>query len=611
MTRRSVQFSCGFLVAAATVGLLALPAFAQTTTKDYTLQAMQDEMNRSMTRLELDSQKRPYYIEYRILDVDVRAITASFGSLFSSTHQRNRFMDVSVRVGDPQLDSSNFITQNEFESSIGSTGEVGIDRDYSSLRQDLWLATDAAYKHALVQYSNKQAFLNSLSRPPEIPDFSTEPTVTDIEPLMKADWTSRNWDEEARESSQALRGFPDLYSSRIHYYLVYTTYYLVTSEGTKLRISHSVAGIEASMNTQAVDGMPLHNYYSDYVATPAELPQPAQVSQGLMQAAQQLEALRTAPNVPDYEGPVLFDAPAAASALIQALEPSLSGARPPLSCVPAYDQMVQQAGGHSDWAGRVNSRVLPLDVSLIDDPSATNFQGQPLLGGYSIDDEGVRAQRVEIVKNGILKNLLMSRRPGPDFILSNGHARSALLSAPVPMPSNLFFQATNAVSPADLRKKFLDRCREDGQKWCLEVKRMDNPALASESQSDFSSIISAVADGLSSGDRLPLLVYRVYVSDGHEELVRGARIKDLNVHSFRSIAAIGNDYTVFNVMQNGAVGFANTALDTFGSVEGGIPTSVVAPSMLLRDVEVRGYHGEPQRLPLVPIPPLTPRSSSN
>lgn len=603
MNSRRIAFCPLALIIAALTLVFVRPAGAQND-NDHTLEAMQDEMNRSVARLQLDSQKKPYYIEYRILDVDVRSITASFGTLFSSTHQRNRFMAVNVRVGTPQLDSSNFISQNGFQGFLGNTGEVGIDRDYNSLRQDLWLATDQAYKQALVQYSNKQAFLNSLSRPPEIPDFSTEAPVTDVEPLVPSDWTSRNWEDEARESSKVLRGFPDLYSTRVHYYLVYTTYYLLTSEGTKLRISHGVAGAEASMNTQAVDGMPLHNYFAAYAAAPSSLPQPADISKGLIKSAQQLEALRTAPNVEDYEGPILFDQPAAASLLAQALEPSLSGARPPLSSVPAYDQMVQQAGGHSEWNGRINSRVLPLDVSLIDDPDAKDFQGQPLLGGYSIDAEGVRAQRVSIVENGILKNLLMSRRPGPDFVLSNGHARSALLSRPEPMPSNLFFQASNTLSPADLRKKFLDLCRSDGQKFCLEVKRMDNPALASESQNDFSDIISSISDGLGSGDRLPLLVYKVDPNDGHEELVRGARIKGLSVHNLRTIAGIGNDFAALNYMQEASGGAANTALDAFGSVNGGIPTSIIAPSLLLEDVEVRGYHGEPRRLPLLPIPAL-------
>lgn len=565
---------------------------------------MQDEMNRSVQRLQIPGQQKPYYIEYRILDVDVRAVTSSFGTLFSSTHERSRFMSVGVRVGNNQLDSSNFISQNGFQGASSSAGQVGIDRDYNSLRQDLWQATDFAYKEALVDFANKQAFLNSLARPPEIPDFSSEPPVVDVEPLVTPDWTSRNWEDEARQASKDLRGFPDLYSSRVHYYLVYTTYYLLTSEGTKLRVSHSKAGIEASLDTQATDGMPLHNFYASYAASPTGLPQPSDVSKSLIQAAQQLEALRTAPNVDDYEGPVLFDAPAAASVLAQALEPSLSGARPPLSNVNAYDQMMQQEGGHSDWTGRVNQRVLPLNVSLIDDPSAKDFQGRPLLGSYSIDGEGTRAERVSIVENGLLKNLLMSRRPGPDFPLSNGHGRSSMLSPPTPLSSNLFFQATATVSPDDLRKKFLDLCKADGQKWCIEVKRMDNPGLSSQSQQDFTDIISGVADGLARGDRLPLLVYRVYVDDGHQELVRGAHIGGLDIRAFRSIAGIGNDSSVWNFMQSGELGFGGTALDTFGSVESGIPSSIVAPSLLLEDVEIRGYHGEPRRLPILPIPAL-------
>ncbi|MHB8539682.1 MAG: hypothetical protein ACYDCD_01885, partial [Candidatus Acidiferrales bacterium] len=149
----------------------ALPAAAQSD-HDHTLEAMQDEMTRNVARLQLPGQQKPFYIQYRVLDIDIRSISASSGALISSTHNRSRFMAVGVRVGDHQLDSSNFITQNGFQGFLGSTGQVGIDRDYHSLRQDLWLATDQAYKQALVQYSNKKAFLNSLARPPEIPDFS-------------------------------------------------------------------------------------------------------------------------------------------------------------------------------------------------------------------------------------------------------------------------------------------------------------------------------------------------------------------------------------------------------------------------------------------------------
>src|SRR5579864_3385155 len=207
--RRTAHF--WLLIAPAALSLaLSRPALAQND-NDHTLEAMQDEMNRSVSRLQVPGQQKPFYIEYRILDVDIRSITSSFGTLISTSHTRARQMEVNVRVGDYQLDSSNFVSDNGFQGFLGSTGQVGIDRDYHSLRQDLWLATDQAYKEALVQYSNKKAFLNSLARPPEIADFSKVPPVVEVQPLLTPDWTSRNWEGEARDASKVLSTFPDLY----------------------------------------------------------------------------------------------------------------------------------------------------------------------------------------------------------------------------------------------------------------------------------------------------------------------------------------------------------------------------------------------------------------
>ena len=231
---------------------------------DQTLRAMHDEMERARTRLELPGVDKPFYIEYRLLDLDVRSVTASFGALVSSTTARTRFMSVDVRVGDYHLDSSNFISEDGFQGFLGSTGQVGIDRDYNSLRQDLWLATDQAYKAAVTQMSLKQAFLRSLTKPPEIDDFSQAQPLVKVDPRIEPDWTSRNWEDEARAASAVLKNFRQLYGTRVNYYLVYATTYLMTSEGTTIRTSRSLAAIEAALDTQADDGMPLHNYYAVY-----------------------------------------------------------------------------------------------------------------------------------------------------------------------------------------------------------------------------------------------------------------------------------------------------------------------------------------------------------
>jgi len=577
---------------------------------DHTLQAMRDEMARSKTRLELQipgsaQPQRPYYVEYRLLDLDVREVVAEFGALLSTSHTRNRFMDVAARVGDYKLDSSNFISDDGFRGFIGPTGSVGIDRDYDSLRQDLWIATDQAFKEAVETYSRKQAYLSSLARQSDIDDFEKVDSIQVIDPLVAPDWSNRNWEQEARETSGALRAFPQIYEARVTYYLVYATEYLLTSEGTEIRTSRSYAAIETGMNTLADDGMQLNHMYSAYAPKPADLPSVDAVRKALNVTGTELMAMRDAQPAQDYTGPVLFEARAAAPLLAQVLTPAINGARPPVSFTPVMEQLLSGLGGRSDWVGRMGARVLPGTVSLVDDPNAKEFHGAPLIGSYSVDDEGVRAQKVTIVDGGNVKELLMSRRPGPDSDQSNGHGRSAFLNDAKPTMSNLFFNSTETQSPADLKKKFLDECRSEKLPYCLVVREMDNPSISLLHQDDFSELLASFGGGAGTGDRLPLIVYKIYPDDGRQEMVRGARIIGLNTRMLRNLGGIGNDDFVYNYMQSQVSGFAGTALGAFGSAQSGLPASLVAPSLLFDDLEVRGARGEPKRLPLLPAPQMT------
>jgi hypothetical protein len=579
---------------------------------DHTLQAMRDEMARAKTRLELkipntDQPVRPYFIEYRLLDLEVREVVAEFGTLFSSTHTRNRFMNVAARVGSYKLDSSNFVSDDGFRGFIGPTGSVGIDRDYDSLRQDLWIATDQAFKEAVETYSRKQAYLSGLARQSDIEDFAKAEPVQLVEPLQTPDWTGRNWDQEARDTSAALRAFSEIHESRVTYYLVYATEYLLTSEGAEIRQNRHFAAIEAGMNALADDGVPLNHFYATYAARPADLPSVGTVRKGLNVVGTELMALRAAPPAQDYTGPVLFEARAAAPMLAQVLGPALNGARPPISFSPVMEQLLSGLGGKSDWVSRLGARVLPTGASVVDDPGAKDFSGTPLIGGYAVDNEGVRAQKVTLVENGNLKGELMSRRPGPDSDRSNGHGRAAFLNDAKPTMSNLFFSSAETTSAAGLKMKFLDSCRAEKLAYCLVVREMDNPALSLLHQEDFSELLASYGGGAGTGDRLPLVVYRIYPETGREEMIRGSRIIGLNSRTLRSVAGIGNDNFVYNYMQSQSNGFAGTALGAFGSAQSqsGLPASVVAPSLLFEELEVRGARGEAKRLPLLPAPPMS------
>jgi TldD protein len=571
---------------------------------DQTLKAMHDELERSRDRMQLPNVDKPYFIQYRLVDLDVRTITASFGALVSTSTSHNRLMDVSARIGDYKLDSSNFISGDNPVGFLGSAGQVGVDGDYNSLRQDLWIATDQAYKQALDDMAHKQGYLRSLSKPPEIADFSQEKSVVMINPHVLPDWSNRNWEQEAKQATAVLRTLPGLYANRITYTLIFETYYVMNTEGTQLRVSRTLSSIEASIETQAPEGVPMHHFYSSYVSRPADLPSAAEVSRQLDARGKELMQLRTADPMPAYSGPILFEARAAASLLAQMLGPSVIGSRPPLSMLPLVDQLMEQLGGRNEWSGRVGTRVLPTDASLVDDPSATDAQGRPLAGSFAVDDEGVPSQRVSIVDAGILRNFNMSRRPGSDFAQSNGHGRNVFLAEARAASSNLVFRSAKGISAAEIKKNFLASCKEEGREWCLLVREMDNPAIGIGRQEDLSSEFKEIASGASSGERVPLVVYKVNVADGSEQLLRPGHLLGMNLRVLRDASGFGNDPATFSYMQSQEQGIAGTALAAYGTVDNGIPSTVSAAALLFPDVEVREARGEMRRLPLVPPPPM-------
>jgi TldD protein len=86
------------------------------------------------------------------------------------------------------------------------------------------------------------------------------------------------------------------------------------------------------------------------------------------------------------------------------------------------------------------------------------------------------------------------------------------------------------------------------------------------------------------GARAPRLLYRVWVKDGHEELVRGGLFGDLDQRSMRSnIIAAGTDQYVENFVQP-------------------YPQSMVAPSILFDDLEVKRQTSNKDKLPEYPAP---------
>ena len=511
---------------------------------DPVLRAMLAELQRSKSQLKLADVQAPYYIDYRLNDVDQYAAEAAFGAVRSSLRTRIRMLRIVVRAGDYKQDS--YYGMGEGVVDVGP-----LDNDEVGLRHQLWLGTDRAYKAASEAFTAKQAELKKYSVDQQVDDFAHAAPVQLVSPLAKLDFSPAPWLNLLEEASGLYKSDPQVQSLNASLRFTVTNRYFVSSEGTVVRTADSFYLVYVGGYTQASDGMRLDRSHGYQVRQMKELPAKAEVLSRTRELLTSLKQLRDAPvSEEEYRGPVLLSPDAAAGLMSELVGPNLLGNRP---------QLGQNARTTGDWANNYKSRVLPDFLSVVDDPTLTTFGGHTLMGNYEVDDEGVRASRVSLVEKGQLVSYLLSREPIRDFPTSNGHGRASVTGPPTSSLGNLIVQSSEGLTKDELKKKLIEVCTQHNLPYGYYVETL--------------------------GPRLtPRLLYRVSTKDGHEELVRGAVFGDLDTRSLRNdIVAAGKDFD------------SEDRLDP-------IPQSVLSPALLFDELEVKRGDTAKQKLPDYPPP---------
>ncbi len=568
--------------------------------EDVLFKALKDEMNRSMEKLQLKDMEKPYYIEYAVNDAETFVIKAAFGAIVHSDHDRGRMLRVGLRVGSYDLDNSEFAGgRSPFSMIGGPPAQLVLEDDYAALRHDMWLATDGAYKQALEQLAAKRSFIKTKVQPEEIPDFSREEAATTIARKRLITFDQRKWKETLKRLSAIFREFPVIYDSSINLNVRCSHKYFINSEGT---VSHQPANL-VSLNvraaTQASDGMGLKHFVPSFGTSLEQLPSEKEMAASIRKMAEELTALTSAPLLENYLGPVLVTGQAASELFAQVLAPQLSGQRPPLMEQEQMAAMMTE----SKLAARLNRRVLPSFFTVIDDPTKKTYEKHQLIGSYQVDDQGVPARPVTLVERGMLKTLLMSRRPRKEISQSNGHGRAMQIGSPTVQIGNLFVQAIEGKSFAELKQELIDLCQDQGLSYGLLIKKFDDPSITGRefSISSFSTRRGPQQEQVTP----PILVYKVSVEDGREELVRGVTVAEMSVRMLRDIVAVGKDYYVNNKLMAGGGIMGLFFSYAFRSGEGGafgIPTTVIAPSVLFEEVELKKPSGAQKKPALLKHP---------
>jgi TldD protein len=560
--------------------------------KDVQLRAMLDELGRSRT-LEISSLDKPYFIAYSISDSDTATAEASLGGLVTSSRVRARRPAIMLRVGDYKFDNTNSIYAGNMR-----VGLFTIDDDYQALRTQLWLSTDSLYKASADQITRKRSALREVADPDQTPDFAPAPSVQILQPPPELKLDVNDWTQMCRRLSARFTPHPDVLESSVLSRAIISTYRLVNTEGTIVRIPQNLTSVEMRGSGFSADGARVWDHELVVVLEPGQLPSERELTARADEVAAHIEALEKAALAEDYTGPVLFEGKAAAQMMAQALTDAIRVQRKPVSPPGASPQGSQPI--ESVWATRVGSKVLPEWLSLTDDPQQTQSAGVPLAGHYDVDDEGVPAQRVVIVQKGILKNFLLSRQPVRTFNASNGHGR-----LPGPFGSqaaaigNLFVQVSETVPEARMKAKLLESVKAAGLKYGILIRKMDFPSTA-----DLEQLQAMVRDlqknGYARTLNAPILAYRVY-PDGREELMRAIHFKEFSARDLRDVKAASDKPYVLNYLNNGS------SFDLLALTGEAVSSSLICPSLLFDSVELGRTEEQAGKPPLIPAPALTPQ----
>jgi predicted Zn-dependent protease len=569
------------------MALVVAGSSPQTGKDDVVLQAMKDELNRSMTRLHLDKYKGPYFISYTIHQSETSGVTASFGSVDRSDRNIIRNLAVDVREGDYSLDSSEF-SGGGLRGAMGGmrpSADITVDDNYDSIRHELWLNTDRTYKKAIEDLEGKKAFLQENTVKDRPDSMSKEKPVVSIGPIAHLEADTTRDAAYARKLSLIFRDYPRIQKSLVSIDQDADTTWFINSEGFCHRIPKHQCVLVAMATAQADDGMNISDLQMFTGSTDKDLPSPPVVEKSIRDMAQRITKLAAAKATnEEYRGPILFEGQAAAEFVSQILQPQLRHSPAPLDKNNPFSQM-----GKNPFEDKIGIKVLPSFITIVDDPLTKKFGTTAIPSAYDIDDDGVRAQKITLVDKGILKTFCMSRAPTREIKQSNGHGVGGS-----GISRNLYVLSSAAVTPQELKTKLLQLGKDNGLKDVYIARRLWNFGTAAlEPQMLFSSLFAGMSAGSEARLLPPVLLYKVTVADGKEELVRGAQFSNLTMRVLRDITATGNDMAAYPMVTMNSIGYSHSAP---------VLSTVVTPSILVQEVELQKSSKQTELLPILKDP---------
>ncbi|HAP16330.1 TldD/PmbA family protein [Butyricimonas virosa] len=539
--------------------------------QDKLLGLLKEELAQQMKELK-GEEFPPYHMNYRVIDVTSSVVSASFGALMNSQQYRSRTLVPQIRLGDEKLDNFRF---NQMGAAMSryqgpSVARLPLDEENNedAVRQAIWDEVNNRYKFAVDMYQKTKAESSvNVEEEDKAPYFSEAKVEKYYEaplPAEKMTIDMDRWAARMKEISAVFKNQPGIMKGDA--IMIYTVErrYFVNNEGTEVVQNLPYARIMVFGETKADDGMELPLNLSYFAYDPADLPANDKIIADAKEMVKTLEALRVAPVVDPYTGPALLSGPASGVFFHEIFGHRIEGQR-----------MKSENDGQT-FKKMVGQLVLPADMHVYDDPTLRKYAGEDLNGFYKYDDQGVKAERVDVVVNGKLNDFLMTRTPIDGHPRTNGHARASDGFDPVSRQSNLVIETSNPKTPEELRQLLIEEVKKQGKEYGYFFKEVT------------SGFTFTGKGGTNSFNVTPLEVYKVFADGRPDQLVRGVDLIGTPLSMFSNIIYAGNDARVFTGM--------------CGAESGSIPVTAISPTILVNKVETQRKAKSQDILPILPAP---------
>jgi predicted Zn-dependent protease len=525
------------------------------------------ELDRNFAALKAKGDPAPYFMGYSVTESEANVLSASNGAISSQNQSHARLLDITVRVGSPKFD--NYRRVNGQIPRFTVTTTIALEDNPASIRQAVWLATDRVYRNAsqrLIQIKADEKLKAAATDGSD--DFSEEAPQVFFQQPPPLKFNATDWAARLRKLSAEFTKYPGALNSSVTLQTERTMETLVTTEGTRLEHGRLFSRIIITTAGKAADGMDLQTMESFETDESARLPKDAEILAAVEKAGKNLQDLLRAPPSDPFVGPAILSGRAAGVFFHEIFGHRIEGHR-----------QKDEAEGQT-FTKSVGKEILPPFLSVVFDPTIREFQGTMLNGSYSYDDEGVKARRVPIVENGVLKTFLMSRSPIDGFPNSNGHGRRQPGAEIVSRQSNLFVESSKKVTDKDLRQMLIDEVKKQGKPYGLFFDQVT------------SGYTTTSRRGLQAFTVVPLMVYRIYPDGRPDELIRGVSIVGTPLASFANIVATSDKSEIFNGI--------------CGAESGNVPVAAISPELLVSSIEIQRKERSQDQPPYLSRPEANP-----